>query len=128
MSLEFSNAQGHIHVSEQAIATIVGACVSECYGVLGMSSKKRLKDGMAELLGKDNFSRGIVIQTKDNNLSISIHIIVMYGIKISEVSFNIQEKVKFSIEQMLELQVDTVNVVVEDVRVALPDKKSKEKK
>lgn len=128
MSLEFSNAQGQIHVSEQAIATIVGACVSECYGVLGMSSKKRLKDGVAELLGKDNFSRGIVIQTTDNNLSISIHIIVMYGIKISEVSFNIQEKVKFSIEQMLELQVDTVNVVVEDVRVASPDKKSKEKK
>ncbi|PGK52415.1 Asp23/Gls24 family envelope stress response protein [Priestia megaterium] len=117
MSLDFSNANGQIEVSEQAIATIVGASVSECYGVVGMASKKKVKDSVADLFGKDNHTKGIVIRTDDNHVTIQIHIIVLYGIKISEIANSIQEKVKYSIEQMLDLNVTEVNITVEDVRI-----------
>jgi len=117
MSLDFSNANGQVEVSEQAIATIVGASVSECYGVVGMASKKKVKDSVADLFGKDNHTKGIVISTEENHVSIQIHIIVLYGIKISEIANSIQEKVKYSIEQMLDLNVNEVNITVEDVRI-----------
>lgn len=115
LSIEISNSNGAIIVSTLAISTIVGVAVSECYGVVGMSSKNKIKDGVAELLKRDNYSKGIIIETTDNDISIRIHIIVMYGVKVSEVAQSIQERVKYSIEQMLELNVKDVDIRVDDV-------------
>ena len=40
-----------------------------------------------------------------------------YGVKISEVSKNIQERVKFNLEQQLGLSVDAVTVYVQNIKV-----------
>ena len=44
-----------------------------------------------------------------------------YGVKISEVSKNIQERVKFNLENQLGLSADTVNVYVQNIKVAGED-------
>ena len=46
---------GDINVTVGAIASLTGATVSECYGVVGMASKQFFKDGFAILLKQDNF-------------------------------------------------------------------------
>lgn len=111
-----NNEKGSIHISKEAIATIAGLSAMECYGVVGMASRK-VKDGIAELLGWENFTKGIIVDTKDNLVSINIYVIVGYGIKISEVANNVIEKVKFSIKEMLDLDNVEIAVNIEGVRV-----------
>ena len=62
MGIERTTNLGNINISEEAIATLAGGVVSECYGVVGMASQKILKDGLAELLKKENYSRGAIVR------------------------------------------------------------------
>src|SRR5699024_11738866 len=79
----------------EVIATIAGGAAVECYGIVGMASKNQIKDGIAEILRKENFSKGVVVRQEDNRLHIDMYIIVSYGTKISEVAHNVQSQVKY---------------------------------
>lgn len=130
MTIEFTNDSGEVKISTEVITDVVGVAAMESYGIVGMASTKRLKDGVAELLKRENYGKGIEV-TKDENgeISITLHIIVLYGIKIQEVAKSVQKKTKYSIEQMLGLQVNTVNVIVEGVKISedqIHAKKTKE--
>lgn len=107
---------GKTNISEEVIATIAGIAAMECFGLVGMSSRK-LKDGIAELLRKENLSRGVEVVIEDDQVTIDLYIVVAYGTKISEVAQNVQEKVKYTVENMTGLNVVSVNVNVQGVRV-----------
>lgn len=117
MSVEISTQLGQIDVAVEVIETLAGGSAMECYGLVGMASKKQLKDGLAELLGRDNFRRGVIVREDEEGIHIDMYIIVSYGTKISEVAHNVQTKVKYTLEQTLGLQVQSVNVFVQGVRV-----------
>ena len=95
---ERSTKLGNINISNEVIATIVGGAVTECYGVVGMASQKMLKDGLYELLKLENYSRGVLVTDKDTGIMIDVYIIVGYGMKISEIVFEVQKKVKYVLE------------------------------
>ncbi len=120
MSIEMKTQMGVIDVSKDVVATIAGGAAIDCYGIVGMASQKQIKDGLTELLGKENFRRGVVIREEGDNIFIDMYIIVSYGTKISEVAYNVQTKVKYQLEQMLGLEVDSVNIFVQGVRVTNP--------
>lgn len=120
MSIEMKTTYGQIDISNEVIATIAGGAAIDCYGIVGMASRKQLKDGITELLGRENFSRGIVVRQEDDEVHIDMYIIVSYGTKISEVAHNVQNKVKYTLDQMLGLAVDSVNIYVQGVRVTTP--------
>ena len=54
MSISKSTEFGNINISLDAIASLAGGVVTECYGVVGMASQKFVKDGIAELLKKES--------------------------------------------------------------------------
>jgi len=110
------NNYGEIHVSENVIATLAGISAMECYGLVGMASR-RLKDGINELIRKEDLSRGVEVQIDEDKLVIEIYVIVSYGTKISEVAHNVMEKVKYTLEQYTGLEVTEVNINVQGVRV-----------
>ena len=62
MSISKSTEFGNINISLDAIASLAGGVVTECYGVVGMASQKFVKDGIAELLKKENYSKGVVVR------------------------------------------------------------------
>ncbi len=116
--VEFKNADGNIIVTDEVISIIAGSAALDCYGLVGMSSRKQLKDGIAELLGRENLSRGVEVRRENENLHIDLYIIASYGTKISEIAHNIQIKVKYVLEEIVDIQVDTINIFVQGVRVA----------
>ncbi|HLR39180.1 MAG TPA: Asp23/Gls24 family envelope stress response protein [Jeotgalicoccus sp.] len=120
MSLEIKNDLGTIDISMDVIANIAGGIMSESYGVVGMASKT-FRDGFAELLGKENYSRGVVVENESDKLKIDLYIIVLYGVKISEVASNVQSTVKYTLEKTLGLEIDSVNIHVQGVRVINSD-------
>lgn len=120
MSVEINTSLGRIDVSNDVIATIAGGATVDCYGLVGMASRKALKDGFTELLGRENLSRGVDVKEQDGRVEIDLYIIVSYGVKISEVAHNVQTKVKYTLNQTLGLDVSGVNVFVQGVRVSAP--------
>jgi len=118
MPVQLSTELGSIHVADNCVAIIAGSAALECYGLVGMASRKQLKDGIAELLGRENFTRGVEVRRANDKLYIDLYIIVSYGTKISEVAHNIQSRVKYVLNDVIGLQVDEVHIIVQDVRVS----------
>ncbi|GGB29768.1 Asp23/Gls24 family envelope stress response protein [Virgibacillus dakarensis] len=118
MSIELNTNDGHVTITNDVIATIAGGTAIECYGIVGMASKSQIKDGIAEILRKENFSRGIIVRQDGDRLHIDMYIIVSYGTKISEVAHNVQSQVKYTLNQTLGLTIDSVNIYIQGVRVA----------
>jgi uncharacterized alkaline shock family protein YloU len=120
MSIELQTKFGQIDISNDVIATIAGGAAVDCYGIVGMASKKQLKDGIAEILRRDNFTKGVIVRQENDEVHIDMFIIVSYGTKISEVAHNVQSKVKYTLDKTVGLAVDSVNIFVQGVRVTNP--------
>lgn len=116
MSIKQTTELGTINVTTEAIATLTGGVVSECYGVVGMSSKNFIKDGISELLKKNNYAKGIVVREQEGELALDIYIIASFGVRISEVVHEVQKKVKYTLESVLDLKFNHVNVYVQGVK------------
>lgn len=120
MAIELRTKYGQIDISNDVIAMIAGGAAIDCYGIIGMASKKQIKDGIAEILRRENFTRGIIVRQEEDRVFIDMYIIVSYGTKISEVANNVQSKVKYTLDQTVGLSVDAVNIFVQGVRVTNP--------
>jgi uncharacterized alkaline shock family protein YloU len=112
--------RGKIEVSPQAIGTIAGRAVSECYGVVGIAGK-RLHNGTAELLPAERYYQGIEVLFSNEQIIIDLYVVLEYGLRISEIAHNIMGNVKFAVEKMLGVPVVQVNVNVQGLRVSAPD-------
>ena len=117
LSIEVQNELGTIDFTNDVIAQVVGEATMECYGIVGMASKHQIRDGLTDILRKENYGRGVVVRQAPNKIEIDVYIIVSYGTKISEVAYQVQSKVKYVLSQTLSLSVDAVNVYVQGVRV-----------
>ena len=96
----------------------LGGTAVSCYGIIGMASKNQVKDGIIEILGKENYSKGIVVKQDEDKLVIDLYIIVMYGTKISEIASNVQSSVKYQIEKTLGAKVNEVNIFIQGIKVS----------
>ncbi|CAM4223432.1 Asp23/Gls24 family envelope stress response protein [Lacicoccus alkaliphilus] len=121
MTIEIKNELGSIDIAIDVIANIAGEAVVESYGVVGMASRHQVRDGFAELLGKENYSRGVVVENNDGLLDVDLYIIVGYGVKVSEVANNVQTSVKYRLEKTFGLTINTVNIHVQGVRMINTD-------
>ena len=117
MSLEINNEYGHVSISNDVIASVAGGAAVSCYGIIGMASKNQVKDGITEILRKENYAKGIVVEKDEEKLVIDLYIIVMYGTKISEIANNVQSSVKYQIEKTLGVKVDEINIYIQGIRV-----------
>jgi hypothetical protein len=117
MSLEINNEYGHVSISDDVIASVAGGAAVSCYGIIGMASKNQVKDGITEILRKENYAKGIVVKKDEEKLVIDLYIIVMYGTKISEIANNVQSSVKYQIEKTLGVKVDEINIYIQGIKV-----------
>lgn len=103
-----------IQISNDVIAVISGVAVSEVQGVSSMAGG--FAGGISEVLsGKKNLAKGIKVDKDENKVKIDVNIIVEYGTRIPDVAFEIQNRVKTSVENMTGLKVEEVNVHVQGV-------------
>ena len=116
MTIEISNDYGKIDISNEVIASVVATKV-ESYGIVGMASRQQVRDGIAEILGHENYARGIEVKENNGVIDIDMYIIVSYGVKISEVANNVQSSVKYTLENSLNVKVNSINIFVQGVRL-----------
>ena len=104
-----------IKIANDVVAVIAGVAVSEVPGVASMSGG--FAGGITEVLsGKKSLTKGIKVEAEDKEVKIDVNIIVEYGSRIPDVAFEIQNRVKKSVESMTGLKVVEVNVHVQGVK------------
>lgn len=117
MSVKIPTPSGEITLHNEVIAIVIGVAVTDNYGVVGMVSKNFLRDNIIEIVGRENYSKGVVLSQEGNRVSVDVYILVSYGTKISVICRNIQETVKYNVERLLGFTLDYVNVHVQGVKV-----------
>lgn len=108
-------ALGTVEVSPRVVAMLAAKAAGDCYGIVGMSARG-LRDGLAELLNRENAERGIELRVQDEGLGIDLYVIVDHGVRILEVAHNLMSAVAYSVEQHLGIRVLQVNVNVQGIR------------
>ena len=112
---EIEESNEGLKISNDVVAVIAGVAVSEVPGVASMSGG--FAGGISEVLsGKKNLSKGIKVDSDEKEVKIDVNIIVEYGSRIPDVAFEIQNRVKKSVENMTGLKVAEVNVHVQGVK------------
>lgn len=104
---------GEVKIASEVVATIVGLAALEVKGVAGMSGG--LANGIAEKLGKKSLSKGVKLEIKEKEVIIDLYIIVDYGTKIPDISWEIQNNVIKVVETMIGLKAMGVNIHVQGV-------------
>ena len=112
----FDLSKGTIIIETEVISKIAGYIATSCYGVVGMAYRSR-KDELANLLKKDNLTKGIKVTVNEGKVTLDMHIIVEYGTNITVVCDSIINNVKYQVNQLTGLEVESVNVFVEGFRV-----------
>lgn len=112
---------GNVKISEEVVAIIAGVAAMDVPGVAGMSGG--IAGGIAEILGRKNLSKGVKVEVGEKEAAIDLYIIVEYGCRIPDVSWDIQEKVKNAVETMTGLDVIEINIHVQGVNIDKENKK-----
>lgn len=116
MIATLKNKLGTIVISEKVITTLAAKAASETYGIVGLAAQN-VKDGIFELLRVENNTKGVSVRIKEDKVDIDLTVIMEYGVRIAIVAENIIDKVKYSIEANTNLKVESVNVIVQGIRV-----------
>ena len=113
---------GAIRIADEVVGIIAGLAATEIDGIAGMSGG--LVGGIAEMLGKKNFAKGVKVEVGEREAAVDLYIIVKYGVRIPDVALSVQENVKQAIESMTGLSVVEVNIHVQGV--GFPDAEKRE--
>jgi uncharacterized alkaline shock family protein YloU len=98
----------NLSISEEVIATIAERVVLNVAGVYSLS-------GGLNVLGKKIGTQGIKVDISKKDVSLDVYIIVNYGVKIPDIAWEIQDKVKKELENMTGMTVTTVNVHIQGI-------------
>lgn len=121
MAASYRTEWGQVYIDNEVVARTAGMAALECYGVVGMASVS-YKDGLVQLLLGESLTKGIKIVSDGDETSIEFHIIVEYGTNISAIAENLISNVKYSVKDLLGIEVSSVSVFVEGIRTETKEK------
>lgn len=106
---------GEVKIADDVVAIIAGIAATEVEGVASMAGN--ITKEIISKLGMKNLSKGVKVNVEDASVIVELSLNIKYGYSVPEVSSNVQDKVKTSIENMTGLRVSEVNVQIAGVTV-----------
>lgn len=107
---------GAVHIANEVLADIAGYVALESYGIVGMAAPS-VADGVAQLLPKQKLRKGVKITSTDDGVSVDLFVIIEHGTQLAEVSHNLADHVRYSITDIANVAVSSVEVHVLGVKV-----------
>lgn len=105
---------GVVHIYDEVLKAIITTATTKINGVTGMSPG--FVEEIIKGLGKKNHNRGIKISHKNQQMIIDLYVIVEYGTKIPDLSWDIQQSVKLTIDKILNIKTCKVNINIQGVQ------------
>lgn len=106
---------GSVRIADDVVATIAELAAKEVKGIIGMSGG--IADSITEMLGKKNPTKGIKVEVGEKETAIDLYVVVEYGVRIPDISWQVQENVKKAVETMTGLSVVEVNIHIQGVNI-----------
>lgn len=116
MAIKSVNDLGSITISDSVLATIAGIAACDCAGIVGMSASNTA-EGLAELLKRESLTKGIKVTCGADSVKFELHVIIEYGVSMVAASHNVIEAVKYAVESQTGLRVESVDVLIQGIRV-----------
>lgn len=116
MPIKTTTQYGTTTISDTVLATIAGIAACDCAGIVGMSVTNTV-EGIAELLKRENLTKGIKVNTNDDSVKFELYVIIEYGVSMVAAAHNVIEAVKYAVESQTGLTVDNVDVIIQGIRV-----------
>lgn len=104
---------GAVLVTENVIAVIAAMSALEVKGVVAMAGN--ITAEIIAKMGMKKLSKGVSIDVDNEEIMVDLSLIIKMGENIIDVSKNVQEKVKATIENMTCMKVVNVNVNISNV-------------
>lgn len=101
-------------IDKKELISLIGDITCEVYGVIGITLSKTNKNQII-ILRKENYFEGInVIKSSGDKKDLDIHLIVAYGVKITEVVNEIRSRLYYFIKKQYGSIINKINICVED--------------
>ncbi len=105
-----------IIVSERAIKKIAAFATTECYGVVGLAPKT-LYDRILRTIKIEEYESGVDVNViNNNNLEVTLFVILQEGTNILEIANTIVSQVSYKLKKILGIQNVDVNVVIKGIK------------
>jgi len=112
---------GEINVTEETIGNIVSLNLADVKGVVG--SRKSIIKEITDMLRGDTSeneieeaSRNIKVEIKDNKPLINLYIVIKYGVRIPDIAWDIQSRVKEGIMKKLGIDINEIDIHVQGIQ------------
>lgn len=116
---------GEIRISSEVVSIIASNAAMEVEGIASLGGG--IAGNISQVLGRKNPFRGIKVEVTDNReVNLDLHIIVEYGVRIPDVAWKLQERIKHDVETMTGLHVQEINVHVQGVSFEKETKKAEQ--
>lgn len=114
LTLQFTTPApaGSITVAHQVIAKLAGRAARATYGVVGMQESPVRR--LARFF-RGHLSEGVEVLVDDGHADIGLHVVMERGLNLTQVTANLQEQVRYEVEQVGGVPVGEINVRVEDL-------------
>jgi uncharacterized alkaline shock family protein YloU len=109
---ESRNELGVLRIHKNVISSISSIAATEIDGVKRVESD--LKSGLLGLLGKKISAIKVEI-SKNEEVKVSIPLVIKYGYNIPDIASRVQENVRLALEKMSSLAIKEINVNVQGI-------------
>ena len=122
---------GEINITKETIRSIVSLNLTDVKGVVG-NRKSIIKEITDMLKGDTNENeteeavRSIKVEIKDNKPFINLYIIIKYGVRIPDIAWDIQSRVKENLMKKLNTDINEIDIHVQGIQ--FPKKTQSRKK
>ena len=112
---------GQIEISKETIESIVSLNLADVKGVVG--SRKSIIKEITDMLRGDTSeneieeaTRTIKVEIKNNKPLINLYIIIKYGVRIPDIAWDIQSRVKEGLREKLGTDINEIDIHVQGIQ------------
>ena len=112
---------GEINITKETIRSIASLRLADVKGVVG--SRKSIIKEITDMLRGDTSeneieeaSRTIKVEIKENKLLINLYILIKYGVRIPDIAWDIQSRVKEGLMKKLGTDINQIDIHVQGIQ------------
>jgi uncharacterized alkaline shock family protein YloU len=112
---------GEINITRETIRSMVSLNLAEVKGVVG--SRKSIIKEITDMLRGDTSeneteeaTRPIKVEIKDNKPLINLYIIIKYGVRIPDIAWDIQSRVKEGLIKKLGIEINEIDIHIQGIQ------------
>ena len=106
-----------VNITDEVVAIIAGLAATEVEGVSSLAGN--LTNEVISKAGMNKLSKGVkIITEEENKVAVRLGVNISYGYEIPKICQQVQDKVKNAIENMVGLEVISVDIKIASVAVA----------